>query len=105
VVLVVLPHVWQGFVVCDENLASNVMMWLAVVVFVVPLCLPPLEVKLCFAPSELQHFPPRQWGESQLFILVELRPRKYPLGVSKISFVFRRPYKMGLLVAGVIGHE
>jgi hypothetical protein len=101
----VLPHVWQGFVVCDENLELNVMMWLAVVVFVVPLCLPPSEVKLCFAPSEVQHFPPDRWGESQFLIFVVWRPQKYRPGVSKLFFVRRQPYKMGLLVAGVTGHE
>jgi hypothetical protein len=105
VVLVVLPHVWQGSVGCDENLALNVMMWLDVVVFVVPLYLPPSEMKLCFAPSEVQHFSPRWWGESKLLIFVLRRPRKYLPGVSKLSFIRRRPYKMGLLVAGVIVHE
>jgi hypothetical protein len=81
------------------------MMWLAVMVFVVPLCLPPSEVKLCFAPSEVQNFPPRRWGESQFLIFVVWRPRKYRLGASKLLFVRRRPYKIGLLVAGVIVHE
>jgi hypothetical protein len=105
VVLVVLPHFWEGFVVCDENLALSVMMWLVEVVFVVPLCLPPSEVKLCFAPSEVHYLLPFRLGESQLMIFVVWRPRKYRPGVSKLSFFRRRPYKMGLLVSGVIGHE
>jgi hypothetical protein len=83
----------------------SVMMCLADETFVVLLCLPPSEVKLCFAPSEVQHFPLRRWGGSQLLMFVVWRPRKCRLGVSKLTFVRRRPYKMGLLVAGVIGHE
>jgi hypothetical protein len=101
----VLSHVWEGCVVCNENLALIVMMWLDVVVFVVPLCLPPSEVPLCLPPSEVQHFPPCRWGESQLLIFAVRRPRKYRPSVSKLTFVRHRPYKMGLLVAGVIGHE
>jgi hypothetical protein len=89
--VVVLPHVWEWFVVCDENLALSVMMWLAEEVFVVPLCLPPSEVKLCFAPPEVQHFSPSWWGESQFLIFVVWRPRKYRPGVSKLLFVRRRP--------------
>jgi hypothetical protein len=54
---------------------------------------------------EVQHFSPSRWGESQLSIFVVWRPRKYRPNVSKLTCVHRRPYKMGLLVAGVTGHK
>jgi hypothetical protein len=93
------------FFVCDENFVSSVLMCLAEETFVVPLCFALSEVKLCFALSDVQHFPPCRWGESQLLIFVVWRLRKCWPGVSKLAFVRHRPYKMGLLVEGVIGHE
>jgi hypothetical protein len=105
VVSVVLQPVCEGCFVCDENVASSVMIWFAVLVFVVLLWFPPSEVRLYFAPSEVQHFSPSRWGESQLSIFVVWRPRRYQPNVSRLTFVHRRPYRMGLLVAGVTGHE
>jgi hypothetical protein len=44
-------------------------------------------------------------GGSQLLISVVWRLRKYWTGVSKLSFVRRRPYKISLPGTDVIGHE
>jgi hypothetical protein len=44
-------------------------------------------------------------GESQLSIFVVWRPQRYRPNVSMLMFVHRRPYKMGLMAAGVTGHE
>jgi hypothetical protein len=51
-----------GVFVFDGNLVLSVLMCLAGETFVVHLCLPPSEVKLWFAPSEVQYFPLRRWG-------------------------------------------
>jgi hypothetical protein len=84
VVLAVLQPVCEECVVCDGNLASSLMIWLVVWVFVVLLCFPPSEVKLHFAPSEVQHFPPFRWGESHFSIFVVWRPRRYRLNILKL---------------------
>jgi hypothetical protein len=81
------------------------MMWFDVALFVVLLCFAPSEVKLYFAPSEVQHFLPSRWGESQLSFFVVWRPRRYRPNVSMVTFAHRRPYKMGLLAAGVTGNK
>jgi hypothetical protein len=44
-------------------------------------------------------------GGITIFDFCRVAPLKYRPGVSKLTFVRRRPYKMGLLVAGVIVHE
>jgi hypothetical protein len=80
------------------------MIWFAVALFVVLLCFAPSEVKLYFAPSEVQHFLPFRRGESQLSIFIVWHPRRYRLNVLILTFAHRRPYKMGLLTAGVTGH-
>jgi hypothetical protein len=101
VVLVVLSLFYEGCV----NLASSVMMWLAVAPFIVLLCFAPSEVKLCFAPSEVQHFLPFRRGESQLSVFVAWPPLRYGPNALMLTFAHRRPYKMVLLDAGVAGHE
>jgi hypothetical protein len=100
-----LPLFCEVCVVCGANLASSVVMWFAVALFVVLLCVAPSEVKLCFAPSEVQHFLPFWRGESQLSIFVVWRPRRYRPNVVMLTFDHHRPYKMGLLDVGVTGHE
>jgi hypothetical protein len=44
-------------------------------------------------------------GEAQLSIFVVWRPRRYLPNISKLAFAHRRPYNMGLLVAGITVHE
>jgi hypothetical protein len=51
-----------GVFACDENLVLSVVLCVAGETIVVQLCLPTLEVKLCFVPSEVQHLPLRRWG-------------------------------------------
>jgi hypothetical protein len=44
-------------------------------------------------------------GVTTTFDVRRLAPSKILSGVAKLSFVCRRPYKMGLPVADVVGHE
>jgi hypothetical protein len=60
----------------DVNLVLIVMICLAGEKFVLCLCLPPSEVKLWFAPSEVHYFIFSRWGVSIVFDLRCFAPLK-----------------------------
>jgi hypothetical protein len=92
-------------VFCDENVALSVMILCAVLVFVVLFCFPTIGGETVFCTLGGATFSTLSVGKSQLSIFVVWRPRIYRPNVSKLTFAHRRPDKMGLLVAGVTGHE
>ena len=91
------------FFACDVNLVLIVMEKWVGEKSALCLCLPPSEVKLWFAPSEVHYFLLHLGGQVGYLYFVVSRIRKYLLIASRQSFVSCRPDKMGPPVAGVIG--
>jgi hypothetical protein len=99
---VVWLFVWQVFDACDANLVLIVMVRCVGGKYVLSLCLPPSEVKLWCAPSEVHYFQFHLGGQVGYLYFMFSRIRKYLLIASRRSLVRRRPDTMGPPVAGLI---
>jgi hypothetical protein len=91
------------FFACDVNLVLIVIVRLVGDKSALCLCLPPSEVKLWFAPSEVHYFLFHLRGKVGYLYFVVSQIRKYLLIASRRSFVRCQPDNMGPPAAGVIG--